>query len=322
MKKLRVPVFLLVVFGAIGAQLVTTKIAYGQFGGPGPIYDTPCVAGATPISQAPKSNGHLIAIICVDTQGNVTFPSGGGGGGGSGTVNSGTVNQVARYAATGTAVSGGSVTDDGSGDLGVPTSIQVGSSPPAACGTAVDCIAFKEASGAGTPTANQYYMRFDSTSHYPLCSLNAASELPCLLPVQNAITWFSVNGSPTSASTNFISLPGASFNTTADARYQWVAPGAGTANALYVDVGVRGTPGVISSGNSVLTVLKNGSSCNLTISSATMFNAAGPVKFNDTAHTCTFAANDVLELQLVAATFSTAPTTVDVSASLHIVGLQ
>lgn len=59
-------------------------------------------------------------------------------------------------------------------DIGL-TSLGVGTAPTA-CGTATGCIAATEASTAGTPTAGQDYMRFDSTLHGIKFSFNNGAD--------------------------------------------------------------------------------------------------------------------------------------------------
>ena len=55
-------------------------------------------------------------------------------------------------------------------------SLALGITPPAACGSATGCIAFNDASTAGTPTSGESYIRADSTSGHLLYSLNGSAE--------------------------------------------------------------------------------------------------------------------------------------------------
>lgn len=54
--------------------------------------------------------------------------------------------------------------------------ISIGSSAPAACGSATGCLGLNEASTAGTPTAGQDYIRADSSSHSLKASVNGGAE--------------------------------------------------------------------------------------------------------------------------------------------------
>ena len=126
-------------------------------------------------------------------------------------------------------------------------------------------------------------------------------------------------GAPASATTYDLG-PNTPLLSAFDARQQVLMPSAGTVTALYVNVGVRGTLGVRSGGNDTVTLFKNGSACasGPVINNTTMFTTAGPTPFNDTAHACAFAAGDILEIQLVTATLSTLPTTVDLLVTLKV----
>jgi hypothetical protein len=74
------------------------------------ISSTPAINGYTP-STIPAVSGGIASCLALTSNGVSldAIPTSGGGGGGSGTVNSGTVGQIAVYAGSGTAVSGQTV---------------------------------------------------------------------------------------------------------------------------------------------------------------------------------------------------------------------
>lgn len=77
----------------------------------------------------------------------------------------------------------------GTSGLAIPNGpISVGT-PPTACGSAPDCIAFGQTSTIGTPTAGQNYLRATSTGW--VCSIGTNSEVSCL---SGAVTGATTNG--------------------------------------------------------------------------------------------------------------------------------
>jgi hypothetical protein len=75
---------------------------------------------------------------------------------------------------------GTTATYTGTGGLALSAGpMKIGASPPTACGSSPQCIAFNESGTAGTPTAGQDYMRADSVTHKLLCSFNNGAEAAC-----------------------------------------------------------------------------------------------------------------------------------------------
>ncbi len=135
----------------------------------------------------------------------------------------------------------GSVTP-GSGaftTLSSTSAVSIGSSVPTACGSATGCMAFNEASTAGTPTAAMDYIRADSTSHTLKFSVNGGAEVSIGASAVNSLTTTGTSGAAT-LSGGILNIP----------NYTYTLPTASTSTLGGVKVdgtSITITAGVISS---------------------------------------------------------------------------
>ena len=103
------------------------------------------------------------------------------GGSGSGDVNPGPEGDVAYYPGPGTTSTvspQSNITFSGNTTSFPNGPVQIGASPPTACGTATGCLAAPTSGGSVSPTAGQNTMRFGSSQL--LCSINGGAEAACL----------------------------------------------------------------------------------------------------------------------------------------------
>jgi len=117
--------------------------------------------------------------------------------------------------------------------LNATAAINVGATPPTACGSATGCLAFGEASGAGTPTAAMDYMRGNSTTHSFECSINNSAESPCNPSIPTSAT----SGHIVTWATWPAQADGGTFASNIPSQYKagqrvCIAGGTGTSNAL------------------------------------------------------------------------------------------
>lgn len=169
-----------------------------------------------------------------------------GGGGGSGDVNAAPAGEAAYYAGPGTAaeVSGTSNLEFSGTTSQFPNgAVEVGASPPTACGTATACIATATSTGSVTPTSGQNTLRFSSSQ--VLCSINGGSESVCggsggggnptldnCTPDQTGNSFYSVVYSGIAYLANWQFVPG----TTTGIYCQVYIPTAATGATLVVDI--------------------------------------------------------------------------------------